>query len=58
MDLFADIIVSLLPVMTVCRLAASKACSCIEVPGVDIVLVCRPSHVGICAMSSLDENRQ
>lgn len=40
MDLFADIIVSLLPVMIVCRLAVSKSCT--ERSGVDIVIVRRP----------------
>lgn len=41
MDLFAEIIVSLLPVMIVCRLAVSKSCT--GRSGVDIVLVRRPS---------------
>ena len=36
-DLFAEFIVSLLPVMIVCRLAESK--SCMEGSGVDIVLI-------------------
>ena len=40
MDLFADIIVSLLPVMIVCRLSVSKSCT--ERSGVDIVIVRRP----------------
>lgn len=42
MDLFADIIVSLLPVMIVCRLAASQSWSC-----VDIVLILRPLGVSV-----------
>lgn len=42
MDLFADIIVSLLPVMIVCRLAASESWSC-----VDIVLIRRPLGANI-----------
>lgn len=40
MDLFAEIIVSLLPVMIVCRLAVSKSCT--ERSGVDIAIVRRP----------------
>lgn len=42
MDLFAEIIVSLLPVMIVCRLVASKSWSC-----VDIVLIRRPLGVSV-----------
>jgi len=40
MDLFAEIIVSLLPVIIVCKLAVSKSCT--ECSGVDIVLIRRP----------------
>lgn len=45
MDLFSDIIVSLLPVMIVCRLPASKSWSC-----VDIVLILLPLGVNIRGM--------
>lgn len=42
MGLFADIIVSLLPVMIVFRLAESRPWSCNERPDADIVLIRRP----------------
>ena len=49
MDLFAEIIVSLLPVMMVCRLAVSKSCT--ERSGVDIVLIRGPWGISICGIT-------